>query len=96
MARFVQIIEFTTSRYDEIRAFMEERGNEPGLAQRGMVGQDRDRPGTYINIVEFESYESAMENSNAPETQEFAAKMTELCDGPAKFYNVDILETFER
>lgn len=95
MSGFVQIIEFTSSRYDDIRALVAERGDQPGLARRGMIAQDRDRPGTYINIVEFESYESAMENSSSPETQEFAAKMTELCDGPARFYNLDLLETFE-
>jgi hypothetical protein len=37
-----------------------------------------------------------MENSTSPETQEFAAKMAELCDGPARFYNLDVLERFER
>jgi len=95
MAGFVQIIEFTTSRYDQIRALVDERGSGPGLAVRGVVAEDRDRPGTYINIVEFESYESAMENSSSPETQEFAAKMAELCDGPARFYNLDVLERFE-
>ena len=36
-----------------------------------------------------------MENSNSPETQAFAAKMAELCDGPATFYNLDLLERFE-
>lgn len=95
MAGFVQIIEFKTSRYDEVRALVDERRERPGLAVRGQIAQDRDRPGTYINIVEFESFESAMENSNSPETQEFATRMAELCDGPAKFYNLDLLETFD-
>jgi hypothetical protein len=35
-----------------------------------------------------------MENSNSPETQEFGARMTELCDGPAKFTNLNLLEKF--
>ncbi len=94
MAGFVQIIEFTSSRYDEIRALVDQRRDQPGLALRGLVARDRDRPGTYLNVVEFESYESAMENSDSPQTQEFATKMAELCDGPAKFYNLDVLETF--
>ena len=95
MTGFVQIIEFTTSRYDEVRALVDERRDQPGLALRGTIAQDRDRPGTYLNIVEFESYESAMENSSSPETQAFAARMGELCDGPATFYNLDLLEKFE-
>lgn len=96
MAGFVQIIEFNSSRIDEIRALVEEwRDPGRGLAVRGTITADRDRPGTYLNIVEFESLESAMENSQRPETQELAAKMGELCDGPPKFYNLDHIETWQ-
>ncbi len=96
MTGFVQIIEFKSSRTDEIRALTEEIRDKPGsLAVRGTITADRDRPGTYLNIVEFESVESAMENSQRPETQEFAAKMAELCDGPPKFYNLDLIETWQ-
>ena len=94
MTGFVQIIEFKTSRYDEIRALVDERRDQPGLALGGMIAEDRDRPGVHFNIVEFESFESAMENNNSPESQEFAARMAELCDGPAKFTNLNLLETF--
>ena len=94
MAGFVQIIEFKTSRYDEIRALVDERRDQPGLALGGMIAEDRDRPGVYINVVEFESFETAMENSNSPATQDFAARMAELCDGPAKFTNLNLLEKF--
>ena len=58
-----------------------------------MIAADRDRPGYYLNLVEFDSYESAMENSNRPETAEFSAKMAELCDGPPRFYNLDVVTT---
>lgn len=98
MAGFVQIIEFTTSRIDEVRALLEglQSQRDMGTVLRGTMTADRDRPNTYVNVVEFESYESAMENSNRPETSEFAAKMAELCDGPATFYNLDVLEVWER
>jgi hypothetical protein len=43
-------------------------------------------------IVFFDSYESAMENSNLPETNEFSQKMMELLDGPPTFYNLDVVE----
>ena len=97
MASFVQIIEISTSRFDEIRALgdaMAARRGESGTAVRGMLCADRDRPNVYINVVEFDSYESAMANSNAPETTEFASQMTELCDGPPVYRNLDILETW--
>jgi len=36
-----------------------------------------------------------MENSNRPETGEFAAQMAKLCDGPPKFYNLDVDRVME-
>ena len=60
----------------------ERTGTTAPTFRRISATADRDRPGTYFTIVEFDSYESAMENSNRPETSEFAAKMAALCDGP--------------
>ena len=94
MAGFIQIIEFKTSRFDEFQAMAEEfRATVPSDGAgpvRISVTEDRDRPGTYFNIVEFDSYESAMENSNRPETGQFAEQLQKLCDGPPKFYNLDV------
>ena len=97
MAGFVQIVEFKTSRQEEIQALADEM--EPqrasGTARRLTVTADRDRPGYHFTVIEFDSYESAMENSNRPETSEFAAKMRELCDGPPTFRNLDVIRTWE-
>jgi quinol monooxygenase YgiN len=98
MAGFIQIIEFQTSRIDEIQALVDERSPamQPGsTVHRVTVTADRDRPGYYLSIAEFDSYESAMENSNRPETGEFAAQMAKLCDGPPKFYNLDVHQVVE-
>jgi hypothetical protein len=54
--------------------------------------EDRDNPGRYLNIVFFDSYESAMENSNSPVTQEFSQKMMALADGPPTFYNLNVVD----
>lgn len=100
MTGFVQIVEYTTSRPDEVRALTErfrDRSRESSAAPvvvRGTVTADRDRPGVYMSIVEFRSYEEAMANSNRPETTEFAQAMAELCDGPPRFYNLDVQEVF--
>ena len=48
-----------------------------------------------MNIVEFDSYESAMENSQRPETQEFAAQFAQLCNEPPKFYNLHVDQVWE-
>jgi hypothetical protein len=96
MAGFVQIVEFKTSRIDEIKAFIQERQpqmEDGSTVQRLTATADRDRPGYYLTIIEFDSYESAMENSNRPETSEFSAHMAKLCDGPPKFYNLDVWQS---
>lgn len=97
MGKFVQIIEYQTSRFDEVKALGEERrNNDPdSLARRVTVTADRDRPGTYLTIVEFDSFDDAMENSKRPQTQQFAEQMQKLADGPPKFYNLDVQDSFE-
>ena len=92
---FVQIIEFRTSKPDEMRKVgdeWEQQAGDESTSRRRMLTQDRDNPGRYLNIVFFDSYESAMENSNLPETNEFAQKMMELVDGPPTFHNLDVVE----
>jgi hypothetical protein len=93
---FVQIIEYKTSRIDEVRAVVDKhRANlDGGLSVRGTATKDRDREDVYLNIVEFESWEKAQENSARPETSAFAQEMMALCDGPPTFYNLDVVDTF--
>jgi quinol monooxygenase YgiN len=91
--RFVQLIEFKTK---DIEAF--NRNLDEWLAKtsgvrtptKAIQGKDRDNDHTYIHIVEFPSYEAAMENSNRPETAEFAARLAELCESPPSFRNLDV------
>jgi len=90
---FIQIIEFTTTRFDEVEALMNDwvtKTEGKRNARRGTITTDRDRPNTYVQIVEFPSYKDAMANSNLPETTEFAEKIAKLCDGPAIFRNLDV------
>lgn len=98
MAGFVQIIEMKTSRIDEIDALVDglrDTGAPMPMVRATMTG-DRDRPDHYVTIIEFESYEEAMANSNKPETTEMAQRMADLCDEPPKFYNLDVRRTETR
>ena len=96
MTGFVQIIEFRTTRIDEIRALAAEMPSDGRNAVvRATVTADRDRPGYYLNIVEFGSYDEAMANSARPEVNTFATRMAALCDEPPRFYNLDLLETYD-
>jgi heme-degrading monooxygenase HmoA len=93
---FIQIIEYETDRADEIAAMMGDMEADPAEAPgfvRLVVTQDRDNPRRYLTIVEFESYEIAMANSDKPETGEMAAKLAALCAGPPKFHNLDVVTT---
>jgi hypothetical protein len=91
---FIQIIEYQTSRIDELDAaldgWLEATKGKRG-ATRGVQTKDRDAADTYVQIVEFPSYDEAMANSNLPETGEFAAKLASLCDGPPTFRNLEVL-----
>lgn len=90
---FIQIIEFKTSRIDEFNAALDEWLKTTAgqrAASRGTQTQDRDRPNTYVQIVEFPSYEEAMANSSLPETSAFAAQLASLCDEPPTFRNLDV------
>lgn len=95
---FIQIVEYSTNRIDEVRQLGEKyQADTAGRRSnvRATICGDRDTPNRYAVIAEFPSYEAAMENSNLPETQAFAAAMGELCDGPPTFHNLDVIETME-
>jgi len=95
MTAFIQLVEMSTSRFDEMQKFNEEwrEQNPDRLLDWSIIGADRDNPGKYVAIVHFDSYETAMQNSEDPRTAEFAAKMEELSDGPPTFRNLDVVST---
>ena len=90
---FIQVIELTTSRPDDVQALVDEwREKTVGrhTARRGTFTQDRDQRDVYVQIVEFPSYEDAMSNSELPETAAFAERLAQLCDSPIQFRNLDV------
>jgi hypothetical protein len=93
---FIQIIEYETDRPDEVSALGEARSKamgDPPPGFRLVVTRDRDRPNRYVTIVEFPSYEAAMENSRRSDTDAFAREMTALCTGEPRYYNLDVQRT---
>jgi quinol monooxygenase YgiN len=98
MAGFVQIIQYKTSKFDEMQKLIDKfREDTAGKRTntRGMSCRDRDNAGTFMNIVEFPSYEAAMKNNDLPETAALAQEMQKLADGPPTFYNLDIERVME-
>lgn len=93
---FVQIIDFETDRIDELKALADEMGNqlagrEDGPTRR-LILRDRSRPGHYLGVIEFDSYEEAMRNSGDPETSKFAERMAALCTRPPSFTDCDVVD----
>jgi hypothetical protein len=91
---FVQIMEYETDRPEELdELFNEWMSSTEGkrTASHELHTQDRENPFHYVDIVEFPSYERAMENSALPETQRIADGMRALCtDGP-RFINLNVV-----
>ncbi|BEL02826.1 hypothetical protein Q0Z83_010170 [Actinoplanes sichuanensis] len=93
---FIQVIEYETDRPDEMWALGEERIAGMGDIPPGFrltITQDRDNPSRYVTVVEFPSYEAAMENSGHPDTDAFARRMAALCTKGPTFHNLDIRRT---
>jgi hypothetical protein len=92
---FMQIIECRTSNIDEIRKLEDEwRAATEGrrTLRRSIVAHDRNDPQRYLVLAFFDDYDSAMVNSNLPETTEFGARQQKLADAPLAFTDLDIVE----
>lgn len=92
--KFVQIIEYTTSKPEEAQKALDTylaASAGKRLNTNGLTVSDRDRPNTYLNIVEFPSYDAATKNSELPETKTLAEAMMKICDGPPNFRNLDVM-----
>jgi hypothetical protein len=92
---FVQIIEFRSGNLDAMQGVAEQWEKETEGKRkvgRRVMCRDRKDPNRYFNVVFFDSYESAMQNSDLPETQRFAQEMMKFADGPPTFYDLDVID----
>lgn len=92
---FIQIIDIHTTNFDEIDAL--DRAWERDTAgrstvRRNIVTRDRNDPNHYVVLVFFDCYESAMANSDLPETSALAEKLGALVDGPPSFLDLDVVD----
>src|SRR5262245_10060449 len=93
--RFIQTVSYTTSKPDALKALADQweqdNPSTPGMVSLKLL-KDRDRENSYIILVEFESYEVAMQNSERPETDAFAKQMASLVDGGPTYGNDDVVQ----
>jgi hypothetical protein len=88
-------MECRTGNVDEVLALEEEwrrRTEGKRTLRRSIVTRDRKDPSRHLILAFFDSYESAMVNSNLPETAEFGAKQAALLDAPMTFIDLDVIE----
>ena len=98
-ARFVQIIDIETDRIEEMRTLVQEAdergaGRAGGPARRLLL-QDRNQPNRYLVMIEFDSYDEAMRNSDDPETSRMAEQLASMCTRPPSFTDCDVREMTE-
>ena len=98
MPGFVQITEFESSKIKDVDVLGRELAAAMGnkfKPKRAVTTEDRDRPDHCFILVEFDSYEEAMKNSDDPMTSEYSGKLGALVDGPPRFHNLDVVGVWE-
>ncbi len=93
MLAFIQIILYRTFKPAEMQAVVGEWAQATEgkrKTRRRVFCPDRDNSDRYFNIVFFDSYEQAMENSALPETDRLSKKLMSFADGPPTFYNLNV------
>lgn len=92
---FIQLIDSHMSDMDtaltELQKEWERAADGRHTVRRSITARDRDDETHMVSLVFFDSYESAMENSNLPETDEMAAKMRTIVDD-VSFENLEVIE----
>jgi hypothetical protein len=91
MAVRMQAIEFTTTKIDEIEALVRARRGRVGAAViHGSVMARRDRPGTYLTIVESASDLSSTDESGRCEVGRLLADLASLCECQPELYDLAV------
>ena len=94
---FVQVMEMRSKNFAGLQKLEQEwRAATEGkrTLRRSITARDRDDPDRYVILAFFDSYESAMENSNLAETSSFAAKFGDYTEGPIQFIDLDVVDDF--
>src|SRR6478735_11183562 len=88
---FIQIIQGTCTRHDELRAVLDRWPEELAAGADGWLGgtygfTDDDQ---FVAVVRFENRASAVANSERPEQGRWAEEMRAAFDGPVEFHDSD-------
>lgn len=90
---FMQLIEYQTEHPEKMDALIAHWITAIGAQRTArwyITAADRDRPGHFIQLVEFPHYAAAMTNSDHPATAEFAQSLRQICGDDITFRNLDV------
>ncbi|HJR92435.1 MAG TPA: hypothetical protein VJ938_08340 [Acidimicrobiia bacterium] len=91
--KFSQHIVVNVADESALLTLMDEAGGD--TAPGGLLGMRvlkfRDKPGRYVIQADFDSWESAEQSNDRPETQEWAGRLASVIEGDPKYENLDVL-----
>jgi hypothetical protein len=96
VGEFIQLLEYETDDIEAVeKAVRRFREEHPGVMTftTSRIAEDRDKPGTYISIIEFRSYEEAMKQSNDPSLSTFVDSLGSQLMANRRFRNLDVRST---
>ncbi|AHH95788.1 hypothetical protein GCM10010174_46600 [Kutzneria viridogrisea] len=91
---FIQLIQYRTTQPEEVGELLDRwiaTSAGKRTATRTRVTRDRNEPTSYVEVLEFPSYELAMANSTMPETNAIHERFVELCEEGPTFVDLDVL-----
>ena len=93
---FIQIMQGTCTRPEELRAHVQTWPAELGPGAIGWLGGTFGftDDNAFVGVVRFESRDAAMANSARPEQGAWAESMMSLMDGPMEFHDCDDVMLF--
>lgn len=90
---FVQLVDYETDHPEEVDKVFDQwmKATEgKRTVMHEMHGQDREMSTHFIDIIEFPSYQAAMENNQLTETQQSADQFRALCKSEPRFVNLEV------
>lgn len=92
---FIQITSFHCNDPSALRDIEDEwlaATKDRMTLQRETFLVDRNDPSHFMTINEFDSYETAMQNSELPETDAMARRVAALLDGEPTYYDLEVVK----
>jgi hypothetical protein len=95
---FIQIVECDAPDIDQVKdltAEWKQSTDGKRTARRILLCEDQDRSGHFYELVFFDSQDSARDNSDLPETRQFAERLSGVLGGEPTFRNLEVVQDLD-